>query len=386
VNLISNAIKFTEKGEIFVSVELLDNNENNLKIKFNVKDTGIGLNKENMSKLFKPFTQADSSINRKYGGTGLGLAISKRLVELMGGNIFVDSIENEGTTFSFTLNLEKSEDNTKVYLNNSKLKDKKILIVEHNQTNLMVLSKQIENWGMIPTSINSSIEAINILNKNNDFDLAIIDMQITDLNGYELTQKIRNKYSKKDLPIIITSTIKTNETENLFSCYLNKPIKHSQLFNAINNELCNEKINIKNTNIFDDINIISSDLKILLAEDNLINQKLAIRILEKLGYKADKVNNGLEVIEILKTNNYDLILMDIQMPEMDGIEATKYILKNFKNPPKIIAMTANAMKEDRESCLNAGMDDYISKPISIQTIKNLLDKYNSTLKNTKITQ
>ncbi|MFN8577748.1 MAG: PAS domain S-box protein [Candidatus Sericytochromatia bacterium] len=379
VNLVGNAIKFTDQGEVFVSISLIEKYDNKIKIKFSIKDTGIGLSQENIDKLFKPFIQADSSINRKYGGTGLGLAISKKLVETMGGEIWVESLEKEGTNFYFTTLVGISEGIPKVYLSdlNSKLKDKKVLIVDDNYTNLRVLEEQTKNWGMIPTILNSPHKALEILKDKNIFDIAILDMQMPEIDGYTLTSQIRLKYSEAELPIIVlTSLGKYNDIENIFSAYLSKPIKNHQLFNVLQNILFKNNLIIKKPENTLKNNHEKSELKILLAEDNLINQKLALRIFEKLGYSADKVSNGLEVIEKLKIHNYDLIFMDIQMPEMDGIEATKYIIKNFKDRPKIIAMTANAMKEDKDNCLNAGMDDYISKPISIEIIKNTLDKYN----------
>lgn len=388
VNLINNAIKFTEKGEVYLSVELIESNNTNVKLKFSVKDTGIGLSPEKANKLFKPFSQADSSINRKYGGTGLGLAISKKLTELMGGEIWVESEINKGSNFIFTIEAEVSENLPKVYLknSNSEFQGKRVLIVDDNQTNLRVLYHQTQNWGMIPIIVNSPKKALDLINENIPLDLALIDMQMPEMSGLELSNKIREKRSKSQLPIVLLTSIGkqvNKESEDLFSAYLLKPIKLSQLFNILVNILSKDNLYIaeKPKNITE-ITTEKIPLKILLAEDNVINTKLAVRIFEKMGYMIDSVSNGLEVLEMIKTRLYDIIFMDVQMPEMDGLEATKYIINNYPKEirPRIIAMTAGAMAEDREKCIQSGMDDYISKPILVDDLQKTILKWGNIIK------
>ncbi|MFN8575779.1 MAG: response regulator [Candidatus Sericytochromatia bacterium] len=367
VNLINNAIKFTENGYILLEINLLEKNDSVINLGFNIIDSGIGLSQEQINKLFKPFTQADSSITRKYGGTGLGLAISKKLVNLMSGEISVESIINQGSKFSFNLILNYLEYKE----NNVFLKDKKVGFITDNNIIEPLIELQMQNWGIKLFKIGSfSIELLD------NYDFLLLDLDIH--KAYSLTKEIRKKYDELKLSIIaITNISNIKEIDNIFYGYLFKPLKYSSLNNILNNKITDRSIKNKigENNLFTKKLNINENLKILLAEDNLINQKLAIKILEKLGYKADKVINGLEVLEILKTNKYDLILMDVQMPDMDGIEATKEILKNYSKPPKIIAMTANALKEDKEKCLKAGMNDYVTKPISLEKIKNLFDKH-----------
>lgn len=374
INLVSNAIKFTDKGEIYLKAELIDIYDGRVELEFRVKDSGIGLSEESIKKLFKPFNQADSSINRKYGGTGLGLAICKKLVELMDGDIRVESLENKGSDFIFRVKMFDTGESNNINLNdkNIKLKDKKFVLMIKDELNLKTLLEGISNWGsVIKTAFNVN-DVLNILNISGDIDALIIDRN--DIDNIYTLMEIRKKYTKNILPVIIlTSVCNLYPINDDYACYLLKPVRYDQLSDLILNLMLKKEINYNNLSLGDNENIF--DYKILLAEDNLINQKLALKILSKLGYKADIAINGNEVLEKLKTNNYDLILMDIQMPEMDGIEATKKILELYDNPPKIIAMTANVMKEDKDLYLSMGMIDYIPKPITIEVIKEKLDKY-----------
>lgn len=393
VNLVSNAIKFTEHGEIYISVDFAENintmspdsDSNKLNLKFTVKDTGIGLNSEQLSKLFQPFIQADSSITRKYGGTGLGLAITKKLVELMNGQIWVESKEGEGSSFIFTVELEQSDSLPKFYTKNNyyDLKGKKILIVDDNKTNLSVLYHQCLNWGMNPTIVQDPQKAVQLIKENNYYDIVLTDMQMPEMNGIEFSSNIRKFKSKEELPIILFASIgKTNKFSDLFSAYLMKPIKHTQLHNTLNTILIKKELGDKKESKIQNSNI-NEDLKILLAEDNAINQKLAVKMFEKLGYTTDIAVNGKEVLNLLEKKKYDIIFMDVQMPEMDGIEATTIIIKKYDSltRPTIVAMTAGAMLEDREKCEKAGMDDFISKPISIDNLKTVLEKWKTVVKN-----
>ena len=386
LNLVGNAIKFTNKGEVLISVNVEEQKENSYKLKFIVKDTGIGMSDRALKKLFQPFTQADISTTRKYGGTGLGLAIAKKLVEMMNGKIWIESIEGQGTSFIFNIITDTAKADSKMYMkgNLPKLDNKKVLIVDDNKTNLKVLELQTRNWNMLSTSAIDGKQALDALSKEK-FDLALVDMKMPDIDGLSLGKEIRKTYSKKDLTMIMLSSIdtpKTKEIKEVFSFCLSKPLKYSQLYDAMNNVLNSEdreytedkkRINFSGNKLS---NLLP--LKILLAEDNLINQKLVIKLLEKLGYTIDLAVNGLEVIEYVDNKDYDIILMDMQMPKMDGIDATKYIIKKYPDKKfKIIALTANAMLEDKNKCLKAGMNDYLSKPIIMDDLQKVLIKWGS---------
>lgn len=387
VNLVNNSIKFTEKGEVFVNVKKLKQEKNTIELQFSVKDTGIGIPKKKFDKIFKSFSQVDSSTTRKFGGTGLGLAICKRLVELMGGRIWLESEEGQGSTFHFTIKSRISNINPpKIFLKSSlpALKNKRVLIVDDNDTNLQIITLQCKNWGMIPRATANGKEALDWIKNNDPFDIAILDMLMPEMDGITLTKKIRDFRTKEELPIIMLTSagkydVDRELTDELFSAFVSKPIKQSQLYNIILN------VTLKESKEIDDIKKIVLDrkmsekvpMRILVAEDNIINQKLILKILAQLGYKADVVGNGIEVIETLKRQRYDIIFMDIQMPEMDGLEATKYINQTWHNEdrPTIVAMTANVMHGDKEKCINAGMDDYISKPVLIEEVQKIIIKW-----------
>jgi len=406
VNLVNNAIKFTEHGEVLVSVKKLKQNDDEVELQFSVKDSGIGIPEEKLNFIFNSFTQVDSSTTRKYGGTGLGMAICKRLVNLMGGTIWVESREKYGSKFSFTIKAKITNlISPKVFLKSSSpvLKNKRILIVDDNDTNLHILNIQCKNWGMIPRTTKNPKDAIKWINKDDPFDIAIFDMLMPDMDGLELTKEIRKYRTKEQLPIIILSSSGiqgTNKAE--ISEYLNalvtKPIKQAQLQNMLIETLGDEipklvtRTRRQTQPEFKEEKISKRDmsleipLKVLVAEDNMINQKLILKILSQLGFQADIVSNGLEAIEELKRVRYDIVFMDIQMPEMDGIEATKYVVQNWKSDerPFIIAMTANVMQGDREKCLNAGMDDYLSKPVIIDDVEKIIIKWVELIKQKKL--
>jgi signal transduction histidine kinase/ligand-binding sensor domain-containing protein/DNA-binding response OmpR family regulator len=380
INLISNAIKFTLKGEIFVGVDLIEFKDGDLKIGFHVRDTGIGIPEDKLSRLFKAFSQVDSATNRKYGGTGLGLVISQRLVELMGGEILVESKSGAGTTFRFSIVSKPCEGELPVPFGNSIGNDgKKVLLVDENETNLNVLRLQLEQWKLSPTLAFSGRQALDLLNGVNGFDLALIDMQMPDMDGLELSKQIKVKHP--NLPIILISAVGDESKKKhpeLFSSVISKPIKQQQLsFNiqgALKIERRPARPVVESTQY-----VLSADfaakypLNILLAEDNAVNQKLAIRILNKLGYEnIDLAQNGLEAIEKLRDRFYEVILMDMQMPEMDGLEATKAIREQQGRQPIIIAMTANAMQGDRDLCLQVGMNEYLTKPIKLDALVDAL--------------
>lgn len=383
VNLVGNAIKFTDEGEIFVMVSLRSQNQKKSQIEFSIKDSGIGIGAENLEKLFKSFSQVDASTTRKFGGTGLGLAISKKLVNMMGGEIWVTSEVGKGSVFYFTITseIDKSTIQKSETYQVASLRGKKVLIVDDNQTNLRILELQCQRWGIKTLATQFPKAVTGILESEKDIDFAIIDMQMPLMDGNDLAIEIRKQYCKTKLPIIMLTSLGENLHDNrdLFSAYLTKPVKQNHLYKIIcevfENNIPSIPIEQKNEGPAWISSLIPSTQKnkvsILLAEDNLINQKVAMRILEKLGYSADLAANGLEVLQAMKLKKYDLILMDIQMPEMDGIEASLAIRKAYPDEnerPIIIAMTANAMKGDKEKCLEAGMNDYIPKPVQVSDI------------------
>ena len=383
VNLVSNAMKFTEQGEIFVGVHLLQlKADGNLELSFEVRDTGIGIPENKLERLFKAFSQVDSSTTRKYGGTGLGLIICEKLVELMGGQIDVKSKENEGTTFSFTMWSAASSQSVRTYVTShmAGMEGKQILVVDDNLTNRCILKSQLELWNLVPTLAVSAEEALTILAKQNNFDLLLTDMQMPGMDGCELARHVQELYP--DLPIILLSSVgdeRNKKYSGLFKSILTKPIKQEMLCKLIINELrCKTKpvteVQPARQKLSGDF-ALEHPLEILVAEDNVINQKLALKILSKLGLTAALAENGQEAIEMVSQHRYDIILMDMQMPEIDGLEATRIIRREMDIQPIIIAMTANAMKEDRDECLKAGMDDFLSKPVKLEELVNMLTKW-----------
>lgn len=382
INLVSNAVKFTTKGEIYIGVSITTLLNDDLIISFKVRDTGIGIPKDKLSRLFKAFSQLDSSTTRKYGGTGLGLAISEKLIHLMGGEISVDSEPGMGTTFNFTI---KSKIGLRLLTNDIDIDDndlvnKKVLVVDDNATNRSIMETQLKQWGFVPLIAASGIEALEFLSSTKQVVLVISDLDMPEMDGIQLAKKI--KAMQPGLPIILLSSIdnqKSKQESHLFNVILTKPVKQNVLYKYIVTQIRSDtKISI-DTKL--QISQFSKDMayqypmEILIAEDNLINQKVALHILQKMGYHPDIVNNGVEVLSALSKKYYNIILMDVQMPEMDGLEASRFIRKHIETQPFIIALTANAMIEDREACLQAGMNDYLSKPIKLLEVISLLEKY-----------
>jgi signal transduction histidine kinase/DNA-binding response OmpR family regulator len=384
LNLLSNAVKFTEKGEVVLSVKK-GKTENELL--FSVRDTGIGVPADRMSKLFESFSQADSSTTRKYGGTGLGLAISKRLAEMMGGSMWAESTgSGKGSTFFFTIEArvaavalrKTARDLTGIQ---PALRGKRVLIVDDNATNRRILMLQTDKWGLKPRETEFPSEALKWLQQGEIFDLAILDLQMPEMDGVMLTRRIRKIKNIRSFPIILLTSLGRREVDagDLdFAAYLTKPLKPSSLFDVLAGIFSRQLVSPKVEPVKAVLDIEFAKkrpLRILLAEDNAVNQKLALRLLEQMGYRADVASNGLEAIESVERQTYDAVLMDVQMPEMDGLDATRAIrkLKNLTQP-RIVAMTANAMQGDREMCLAAGMDDYISKPIRVLELIDALNK------------
>ncbi|AUT03514.1 hypothetical protein CLI64_25640 [Nostoc sp. CENA543] len=407
MNLIGNAIKFTNTGEVVVKVELQSETTNTAILKFSITDTGLGITPENQRQLFTPFSQVDVSTTRKYGGTGLGLAICKQLVTLMGGEIGVESELGQGSNFWFEIPLEKQTLPISTIPHSELLMNRRLLVVDDNDTNRKIIYHQATHWGMQVDQANSAISALMLLEtacqQEKPYDVILIDMQMPEIDGMTLGRKIKADSTLAEIPLIIlTSTNQRHELQEAFNigfaAYLLKPIKSSKLLDTIISILShpsdiiqNKAVNIQNLEVAIYENQYTGfsektyqacafpKLRILIAEDNLINQKLAIKLLQNLGYSADVAANGQEVLQLLKEIPYDLILMDCQMPVLDGLETTREINRwehnNFANrrPPIIIAMTANAMQEDIQNCLNAGMDDYLSKPVSKEKLAAALE-------------
>ena len=383
VNLLNNALKFTDKGEVVVLLKSMLLEKNQYELQFSIRDTGIGIPKDKTGRLFQSFSQVDTSTTRKYGGTGLGLAISKELAEKMGGRMWVESEEGKGSTFHFTVIAKAEETAPLISIDQySDFSGKRILIVDDNATNRLILIKQTESWGMKPTAVESGKEALALFEKET-FDIAILDMQMPEMDGFTLSERISEMNIKNNLPMIILTSIKrdkTRATDSKIAAFLNKPIKTSNLFNVLNGIISSASaVKIKGTkkeNTMDSTLAVRHPLRVLLVEDNMINQKVAAKILSRLGYQSDIASNGFEAIEALERQTYDVIFMDIQMPEMDGNEATRQIREKWgqDRQPHIIAMTAHALEGDREKYLTRGMDDYVSKPINVGALISALEK------------
>jgi PAS domain S-box-containing protein len=382
VNLLTNAVKFTNIGEVVVTVTSQSLDANIYEIFFAVQDTGIGIPEERMDRLFEAFSQIDASTTRKYGGSGLGLAISKRLVEIMGGHMWVESKMGEGSTFQFTIQARAAPSQGRIHRRGTQplLRGKHVLIVDDNATNRLFVARLLENWGMTHQAVPSGEQAIQCLNRGESFDIGLIDLQLPEMNGGTLAQEIYRLSGSKPFPLVmITSLGKRDDlpSEENYAGVIHKPIKPIQLYNILMNALRVELTPAdtpQEEDLFDTGLGERHPLRLLLAEDNLINQKVAINLLERLGYRADIAANGLEVLEALRRQPYDVVLMDIQMPEMDGVEASRLIreLLPASHQPTIIAMTAHALHGDRERYIEAGMDNYISKPVRVEQLREVL--------------
>ncbi len=378
VNLLSNAVKFTDHGEIVVEVKNAE-----ALLHFSVKDTGIGIPADRMDRLFQSFSQVDNSTTRKYGGTGLGLVISQRLAEMMGGKMWVESESEKGSTFHFTIIGEAAPSLAKKYIDESnlQLQGKRILIVDDNATNRRILNLQLQSWGLTSIETASSKTALEWVTRGDSFDAAILDFQMPEMDGLQLADEIRKLRDARALPLIMLTSFGSRDLAmDQFAFFLTKPIKPSQLYNALIGVLTEDSaaVPVRESKRFEYDSEMGkrAPLRILLAEDNVVNQKLAVRMLERMGYRADVAANGLETIDALRIGHYDMIFMDVQMPELDGLQATRAIRREFSpaQQPYIVAMTANAMQGDREECLAAGMDDYVSKPIDVKELQRVLEQ------------
>jgi CheY-like chemotaxis protein len=386
VNLVSNAIKFTHSGEVLVTVSPGSISGDEHEVCFAVRDTGIGIPPERMDRLFQSFSQVDASITRQYGGTGLGLAISKRLCEMMSGAMWVESRMAQGSTFFFTIRArsEGTSGRSDLRLGAPGLEGKRVLIVDDNATNRRILVQQLRNWGLEPHDAASGETALVALQEGAAFDAALLDLQMPGMDGRTLARAIRALPRMQVLPLVLLSSAGNRDAEAVaadvelgIAANLGKPIKPAQLRDVLARVLgaapAPERAAAAEMPI-DQRMALRLPLSILLAEDNVVNQKVALRILGRMGYRADVAANGLEVVEALETRAYEVVLMDVQMPEMDGIEAARHICGRWKpqERPYLVAMTANAMQGDRERCFAAGMDDYVSKPVRIEQLKEAL--------------
>lgn len=393
-NLLSNAAKFTERGEILIKVSLLPSeNDNTINLLFSVKDSGIGISPDILPKLFQPFYQGDRSASRRYGGTGLGLVISRRLIEIMDGKVGVESIPEKGSTFWFSVPLSpatspKPEFN---YTVPQALTNKRILCVDALSLNRDIIKQQLERWRFHCDTAANGGEALAILEKSLatkiPYDLVLVDYAMPGMNGIELVHIVRQLRGLADVPIMLLSSLGLTIPEAELKTYrilgvLQKPIRQPKLFESIYSALTNNleqlQLSLGLPNYFSTAKIHQKKSRLLLAEDNPINQQVALKILAKLGYQTDCVGTGYEVLEEIEKIPYDLILMDCQMPDMDGYTAAEEIRKKEHGTSQhipIIAMTAHALKGDREKCMLAGMDDYIAKPYEISVLAAKLEKF-----------
>ena len=384
INLLSNAIKFTDTGEVVLSVdgEVLGSDDGELgrkhRLIFAVRDSGIGIPEDRLGRLFESFSQVDASTTRRYGGTGLGLAISKRLSELMGGTIWVDSRVGEGSTFHFTIQADQAPSLGPAHEHGAppQLHGRRVLIVDDNDTNRHILVRQAESWGMLARDTASPAQALEWIRRGDPFDLAILDMQMPEMDGVTLAEEIGRYRDARALPLLLLTSLGSRERVRgrvEFAASLTKPIKPSQLYDTLMNVFGMTPAGVRVAASREGpVQRLAETvpLRILVAEDNAVNQQLALLVLKKLGYRADVTANGLEALQALEREPYDVVLMDVQMPTMDGLEATRRIHQRWPagRRPHVIAATASAMREERAACLAAGMDDYLSKPIRVDEL------------------
>jgi signal transduction histidine kinase/two-component SAPR family response regulator/HPt (histidine-containing phosphotransfer) domain-containing protein len=405
MNLLGNALKFTGKGGVFLQARLLRAGPANapgrpqLNLHFSVSDSGIGIRAERLAKLFKPFTQAEASTAWHYGGTGLGLAISKRLVELMGGKMWAESALGEGSTFHFTAHFHADPQAAPPLLaaRQPKLAGLRALIVEDNAIARRVLAEQMTQWGMKPASAENAEQALGRLKSGEPFDLAVVDSQLPGTDGLALSMEIHRLPGAAMLPMVFLTPVGTHaaarpDAQFAFANAVTKPVKPAQFLEALERALFSPKKIPAAPPVppgaTDQPLATRFPLNILLCDDNAINLKVAARIVQQLGYKPDMASSGQEALEALERRHYDLVFMDVMMPEMDGLEATRSIRERQKNSAAhpnfgsrilVIAMTAHAMQSDREKCLDAGMDDYLAKPIRPADVRGMIEKWAAKL-------
>src|SRR5579862_2446004 len=404
VNLIGNAVKFTQHGEVVIEVSPNTRGKRTLApgqqqdtdfirhpeewlLHFSVRDTGIGIPLDKQTRLFKSFQQVDASTTRHYGGTGLGLAISKRLAELLGGKIWVDSDTGEGATFHFTILARASASTTPPSWQNfqPQLAGRRLLVVEDNLTNQRIISTRGRAWGLSVDIAATSADALRMLEETKPYDAIILDLQLPEMDGLNLAKEIRRRAAGRLPPLLLLTSVRLRSDDSRLmeagvSGYVHKPIRPAQLLETLCRAMSIQLQREKKAPVSPalDPNLARRlPMRLLLADDNPINQKVGLSVLHKLGYRADVANNGLEVLKALEQKVYDLLFLDVQMPEMDGLEAARQICRRWspERRPAIIAMTGNALMGDREKCLAAGMDDYISKPVRIVELQAALERW-----------
>jgi signal transduction histidine kinase/CheY-like chemotaxis protein/HPt (histidine-containing phosphotransfer) domain-containing protein/HAMP domain-containing protein len=366
INLLSNAIKFTSEGDIVLSVR-----KEGEKVHFAVRDSGIGIPEDRIGNLFTPFTQVDSSVTRRFGGTGLGLAICKSFVEAMGGQIRVTSEIGKGSTFHFYVIAEEATPTARPYDEIPEIfKGKRVLLVDDNETNRKLLRTRAAQWGFVVTDFERPAQALTCVSSGTTFDLAVLDIQMPEMDGLELARQLRNH---TQMPLIAWTSLGRREagSQEYFAAYLQKPLRPSLLHEVLNRILLGTTGKQAESQ-FDAALGETHPLRILVADDLHVNIKMMLIILQKMGYQAEAAANGLEVLEAMQRSEFDVILMDVQMPEMDGIEATRRIVAEYAQRPRIIALTANVTSEDREVCRSAGMDDFLAKPIQSGALREAL--------------
>jgi len=392
VNLVGNAIKFTESGEVAVEVFEESQSKHDITLRVGVRDTGIGIPSDRLADIFQPFEQADSSSTRKFGGTGLGLAICRQLVDAMGGRIWVESEVGKGSTFSFTakFGLATEETHAKTRLSPRQLSGMKTLIVDDNHTNRRLLEEITAHWGMQPNSAESGKEALLLLRQASSserpYQLVLLDSQMPEMDGFSLVEQMRANPTWGGATIVmLTSAGKSGDIARCqqlgINAYLKKPIRQSQLLDAVMTALGVQSIDTSHPPVTEgDIKRWRPRLNILLAEDNEVNQMIAALLLKKWGHSVAIVENGRQAVTAFENGNFDVILMDIQMPEMDGFQATQIIREKEKSRNTripIVAITAHAMEGDRERCIAAGMDTYVGKPIRPAELLETLQQVSS---------
>jgi CheY-like chemotaxis protein len=394
LNLLSNAIKFTDKGEVVLSVDatLSTHGPGPWKVTIEVRDTGIGIAADRMDQLFQSFSQLDASISRRYGGTGLGLAISRRLAESMGGSLSATSsgVAGEGSTFQLVLPVQATTlPDAPPPAPERSIRGCRVLVVDDNATNRRIIAGFLERWGVDGAATASPTEAIGWVREGREFDAAILDFLMPELDGVELAEAIAALRPDRPVPVVILSSIgQHNRTAPNITAMLVKPVKPSALHDALADalaatgpaEVAVAEAPVRRPQPPSAAPAIDTALRVLLAEDNAVNQKLALRLLERMGLKADVVGDGRAAVDAIEDGWYDVVLMDVQMPEMDGLEATRRIRRRWPDRPiRIVGLTANAMAGDREACLAAGMDDYVSKPIRPEELQAAIARARPTL-------
>jgi PAS domain S-box-containing protein len=383
VNFLSNAVKFTERGDVYVHVTSRGLDDGRIEATVAVRDSGIGIPADRMDRLFRSFSQVDASTTRQFGGTGLGLAISKRLVELMGGQVSVESTPGEGSTFSFTINVGAGEATRRTFLSGiaPELHTKRVLLVDDNATNRRILEQHLRGWGMHVCVATSGPDALDMIGREAAFDCGVFDMQMPGMDGESLAEAWRARPGAVVPPLIMVTSMgrRGSSGEKHFVAVLSKPVKPSMLYDTLVSTFTGAVKGAHRrtravSHVIDGMTATRQPLRVLLVEDNPVNQLVATRMCEKLGYRIDVVGNGLEALAAVHQIPYDTILMDVHMPEMDGLEATRRIRDTItaERRPWIIAMTASAMESDRQACFAAGMDSYTPKPVTMASLESAL--------------